>query len=509
MSYQNAIVLQDLPQLKPVRVPIGEQEILLIRQDEEVNAFQAKCPHSGAPLEQGAIRDGYLVCPWHKANFAISDGSLCEPLALSDLQRYPVRIENGMVQVDPEALPPLYRFSEEDDEPVFVVLGTGAAGAAAAWTLRREGFKGRLVLVDREKQAPYDRTVLSKFVPSGNMAIEEVPPLLDEDFWHYAERKHGDVEQLDSREQLLRFADGSTLKYDRLLIATGGIPQRPDLSGKALFGVHVLRSIEQAATLLQEVDATSQLVIVGNSFIGMELASALRSQQVKVQVIARDPLPFKKQFGEQIAEYFRELHEENGVEFIEGEVAGLKNDGGHVSGVELKNGRVVPANIVLLATGVAPGTDFIHDMPLNEDGSLTTNEQLEIASNVWCAGDIATFPAASGPMRIEHWRVAQQQGRVAAKNMLGRGEKFDRVPFFWTAQFGTRYEYLGHAEDWDDFRLFGSLKEKKFVALYGQRGQLAAVASCGLYTFTADLVRRMQQPMTMAEGAALAQNELG
>ncbi|WP_380181822.1 FAD-dependent oxidoreductase [Kalamiella sp. sgz302252] len=509
MSYQNAIVLQDLPQLKPVRVAIDEQEILLIREEDEVRAFQAKCPHSGAPLEQGAIRDGYLVCPWHKANFAISDGSLCEPLALSDLQRYPVKIENGMVQVDPDALPPLYRFSEEDDEPVFVVLGTGAAGAAAAWTLRREGFKGRLVLVDREKQAPYDRTVLSKFVPAGNMAIDEVPPLLDEEFWHYAERKQGDVEQLDSRERLLRFADGSTLKYDKLLIATGGIPQRPDLSGKALFGVHVLRSLEQAATLLQEVDETGRLVIVGNSFIGMELASALCSKKVKVQVIARDPLPFRKQFGEKIAKYFRELHEENGVEFIEGEPVALQNSGGHVSGIELKDGKVIPADRVLLATGVAPGTSFIHDMPLNDDGSLSASEELAVAENIWIAGDIATYPAASGPLRIEHWRVAQQQGRVAAKNMLGRGEKFDRVPFFWTAQFGTRYEYLGHAKEWDDFQLFGSLKEKTFVALYGQRGQLAAVASCGLYTFTADLVRRMQQPMTMAEGAALAQKEFG
>ncbi|WP_414147335.1 FAD-dependent oxidoreductase [Erwinia sp. BNK-24-b] len=505
MSYQNAMVLQDLPQLTPVRVPIGEQEILLIREKEEVKAYQAKCPHSGAPLEQGAIYDGYLVCPWHKANFAISDGSLCEPLALSDLQRYPVRIENGMIQVSPQALPPLYRFSEEDDEPVFVILGTGAAGAAAAWTLRREGFKGRLVLVDREAEAPYDRTVLTKFVPSGNMAIEDVPPLLDEDFWHYAERKQGDVEQLDSREQLLRFADGSTLKYDKLLIASGGIPQRPDFNGKALFGVHVLRSLEQAATLLQEVDETSQLAIVGNSFIAMELASALRAQNVKVQVIARDPLPFKKQFGEQIATYFRELHEEKGVEFIEGEVAELQNDNGKVSGVVLKSGTVVPADVVLLATGVAPGTGFIHDIPLNDDGSLTSNEFLEIANNVWSAGDIAKFPGASGSMRIEHWRVAQQQGRVAAKNMLGRGEAFDRVPFFWTAQFGTRYEYLGHAQEWDDFQLIGSLKEKTFVALYGQKGQLAAVTSCGMYTFTAELVRRMQKPMTMAEAAALAQ----
>lgn len=506
MSFQNAIVLKDLPALKPVRVPIGEEEILLIRDQQEVKAFQAKCPHSGAPLEQGAIYDGRLVCPWHKANFDIKDGSLCEPLALSDLKRYPVRVENGMVQVNPQPLP-AYPFAADRQEPVFVILGTGAAGAAAAWTLRREGFEGKLILVDRETQAPYDRTVLTKFVPSGNMKISEVPALLQADFMQFAERKHGDVEQLDSKTKTLRFADGSTLPYDRLLIATGGTPQRPDLSAPT--GVHMLRSIEQAETLLKEVDERSQLVIIGNSFIGMELASALRAKKIKVQVVARDPLPFKKQFGEQIAHYFRELHEKNGVEFIEGELAELKSDNGHVSAVQLKSGKTIPANQVLLATGVAPGTDFIHDIPLNDDGSITTNDYLEIARDVWAAGDIAKFPTASGQLRIEHWRVAQQQGRVAAKNMLGQGEEFDRVPFFWTAQFGTRYEYLGHAKEWDDYRLMGSLKEKTFVALYGQKGKLAAVVSCGMYTFTAELVRRMQKSMTMAEACALVQKALG
>lgn len=508
MSYQNAIVLQDLPERKPVRVPVGETGIILIREQQEVKAFQSKCPHSGAPLEQGAIYGDRLVCPWHKANFSLNDGSLCEPLALSDLKRYPVRVENGMVQVDPEPLPPLATFQADRQDPVFVILGTGAAGAAAAWTLRREGFTGKLILVDRESEAPYDRTVLTKFVPSGNMKIDEVPPLLKEDFSAYAEHKLADVERLESRNQTLHFADGTSLQYDKLLIASGGIPQRPDLEGKALQGVHVLRSLEQADKLLQAVDATKQLVIIGNSFIGMELASALRAQDVKVQVVAPEPLPFKNTFGEEIAGYFRKLHEDKGVEFIDGEVAELKEDNGHVSAIALKSGKIVPADIVLLATGVAPGTSFIHDIPLNDDASLTTSETLEVASQVWSAGDIATFPAASGPLRIEHYRVAQQQGRVAAKNMLGQNEAFDRVPFFWTAHFGTRYEYLGHAEEWDDYQLFGSLADKQFVALYGQKGQLAAVASCGLYTFTAELVLRMQEPMTMAETAALVKEAL-
>ncbi|WP_428945375.1 FAD-dependent oxidoreductase [Pantoea sp. FN060301] len=504
MSYQNALVLQDLPQMKPVRVPIGETDILLFRDGEEVKAWQANCPHSGGPLEEGAVRDGRLICPWHKANFSLEDGSMCEPLALSDLKRYPVRVLNGMVQIDPEPLPPLYHFSAEKETPVFVILGAGAAGSAAAWTLRREGFKGRLVLVEREEEAPYDRTVLTKFVPAGKMKIDEVPALLDEDFSQHVEWMHGEVEQLDSHQKKLRFADGAILNYDKLLIATGGIPQRPGFEGKALFGVHVLRSIEQAETLLGEVEQTQRLVIVGNSFIGMELASALRSREIDVQVIARDPLPFRKSFGEQLARFFRDLHEENGVKFIEGEVAALTGEEGKVTGVTLKSGTHVPADIVLLATGISPGTGFIHDLPLRDDGSLTANDHLEVASHVWAAGDIVSFPVAEGYQRIEHFRVAEQQGRIAAKNMLAREDVYDRVPFFWTAQFGTRYEYLGHASEWDDYRLLGSLAEKTFVALYGHQGKLLAVASCGMYTLTADLVQRMQKPMTIDEAEALA-----
>lgn len=508
MSYQNAIVLQDLPQLTPLSVPIGDTDIVLIRDGEAINAFQGKCPHSGAPLGDGAVRDGKLVCPWHKANFDISDGHMCEPLALSDLKRYPVRVENGMIQIDPEPLPPLATFSAGEDKPVYVVLGTGAAGAAAAWTLRREGFNGRLVLVERESEAPYDRTVLTKFVPAGNMAIDDVPTLLDDDFSRVAERMQGDVSSLDTKKQQLHFADGSALHFDKLLIAPGGIPQRPDFEGIALFGVHVLRSIEQADAILEEVDITKKLVIIGNSFIGMELASALRSRDVAVQVIAQNPLPFEAQFGKEIAQHFRALHEEKGVQFVEGEVAALMGDEGHVSQVKLKDGQTLEANVVVLATGVAPGTQFIHDIPLRDDGSLLANRTLEVAPNVWAAGDVVTWPAEQGPLRIEHFRVAEQQGRVAAKNMLGNAEPFDRVPFFWTAQFGTRYEYLGHAESWDDFQLFGSLKDQSFVALYGQKGQLAAVTSCGQYTLTAALIKMMENPMTVEETAAFVKKEM-
>ncbi|QKJ86118.1 Rieske 2Fe-2S domain-containing protein [Paramixta manurensis] len=498
MNYQTALALRDLPQLKPIKAAIGDTDVMLIREGDNVRAYQATCPHAGAPLENGAVCDGKLVCPWHKAVFDIRNGEMCEPLALRDLKQYPVRIENGQVEVSPKAMSASSAFGQPGESPVWVVMGSGAAGSAAAWTLRREGFRGKLVLIDREPEAPYDRTALTKFVPAGKMAISDVPAILGEDFLPYTQPMHGDVERLDSGEQQLHFADGACLHYDKLLIASGGVPQRPEIEGNALFGVHVLRSIEQADTLLQEVDKTQKLVIIGNSFIGMELASALRNKDIEVQVIARSTLPFKQQFGAEIAHFFRRLHEENGVRFIEGEPAALEGEG-QVSGVRLTSGKLIPAEVVLFATGVAPATGFIHDIPLLDDGSLEADTFLQVAENVWAAGDNVTWPGDTQPLRIEHYRVAHQLGRVAAKNMLGKQEPFDRVPFFWTAQFGTRYEYLGHAEEWDAWQLFGSLQDKKFIAVYGYQDKLAAVFTCGLYTLSAELLQRMQQPMDMRE----------
>ncbi|MGK3142773.1 FAD-dependent oxidoreductase [Pantoea sp. C2G6] len=504
MNYQFTVALNDLPQRQPVKKQLGEVEVLLIRDGDRVRAYQAKCPHAGAPLEQGAICGDRLVCPWHKAAFNLADGRMCEPLALADLKQYPLRIEEGKVLVNPKAMSPAAPIGSGAEAPVYVVLGGGAAGSAALWRLRHEGFKGRVVLVEREADAPYDRTALTKFVPSGKMAISEVPQLLKADVMDHVERIQASVSRLDSKQQRLIFASGETLSFDRLLIASGATPIRPDLPGSDLEGVYLLRSKDQADELLQAVDASQQIVIIGNSFIGTELASALRNRDIDVTVIARQPLPFAKQFGEQIGRYFYQLHQQNGVKWVQGEIEALQGEH-QVSGVQLKGGRQLAAHVVLFATGVEPATDFIHDLPLAEDGSLQADAHLRVAENIWVAGDIATWPSAQGPLRIEHYRVAHQQGQTAARNMLDQSVAFDRVPFFWTTQYGSRYEYLGHAAEWDTFELLGSLEEKKFMAFYGQQGQLAAICSCGMYTLTAGLIERMQQPMTVAEAVAIYQ----
>ena len=502
MSYQSVVELKSLEQRKPTKFTVCETELLLIRDGDRVQALQAKCPHAGAPLEEGAICDDKLICPWHKAVFQLSDGKMCEPLALANLKRYPVRVEQGKVLVNPQAMPPASMPAKPGNAPVCVILGSGAAGSAAIWTLRDEGFTGRIMLVERESAAPYDRTALSKFVPSGKMAIADVPKLLKEGVLGEVERMQGDVVRLNAREQMLVLKGGQQVKFDQLLIASGSRPKTLNIPGHDLNGVHLLRSLNQADELLQAVDAAEQLVIIGNSFIGMEMAGSLRNRGVDVTVIARQTLPFAKQFGEEIGHHFYDLHRSNGVTFVEGEPEALEGEG-NVSAVRLKGGKKIAASVVLMATGVQPVTHFIHDLPLQKDGSLLVDGQLRVAENIWVAGDIATYLTPRGTQRIEHYRVAHQQGRIAALNMLGKHILYDRVPFFWTAHYGTRYEYLGHAEEWDSYRLLGSLQDKRFIAFYCREGIIAAVCSAGMYRLTAALVHEMQQPMTLAQGLAL------
>lgn len=309
MAYEQVMSLSSLAQMTPSKVTVGETDVVVIRQGEAIYALEATCPHSGAPLEKGALCDGKLVCPWHKSVFAISEscpGSLLEPPALRALKRYPVKVDHDAVWIDPQPLDEATPLQTADKTPVYVVLGTGAGGSAAIKALRESGFTGRLVVVEREKQAPYDRTALSKFVPQGDMDINEVPSLLPEAYFQQQqiERINGNVEEVDSKRHSLRLEDGKTLSYHRLLLATGATPQRPDLPGKALHGVQVLRSLEQAATLVATVEHEHQLVIIGNSFIGMEVAAALRKQDIAVTVVSPHPLPFEKQFGTELGTFF-------------------------------------------------------------------------------------------------------------------------------------------------------------------------------------------------------------
>ncbi|MDK8264602.1 FAD-dependent oxidoreductase [Pseudomonas oryzihabitans] len=491
--------LADLREDRGTAVEIEGTAILLLRVGDEVRAFQAQCPHAGAPLAEGAVCQGRLVCPWHKASFAVDDGRLCEPPALDALQRYPVDVRDGEVLVGTEPLPAQTAEPQSDDR-LFIVIGAGAAGTAVAAALREFGFGGRLLLIGREPGEPYDRTALSKFVLQGDKAPDEAPPLREADFFRQQriERLHVEVTRLDPQVRQLELANGQTLNYDGCVLATGGEPRPLDVPGAELKGVHLLRTRADAAAILANLPEEGRVVIVGASFIGLEAASALRKQGLAVDVVAPASLPFVKQMGETLGQHFKTLHEANGVTFhAPSEVVGFAGDD-QVRQVSLKDGTHLPADLVLVGTGIAPATAFLANLPLAEDGSVPVDTQLQAAAGLYAVGDLATFPFAGQPTRIEHWRLAQQHGRLAARNLLGHAERYADVPFFWTLHHGKRYEYLGHPRQWDDMHLDGSLGDQTFVALLLAEDRVVGVVACQRERATAVLSQLMRQPLSRA-----------
>jgi NADPH-dependent 2,4-dienoyl-CoA reductase/sulfur reductase-like enzyme/nitrite reductase/ring-hydroxylating ferredoxin subunit len=492
------------------RVVVNDEKILLVRDGDTVHAYAADCPHAGAPLEEGALCHGRIICPWHKGTFDVATGNVLEPPPLVALDRYPVVVTGDDVMVTPEKLPrPAQQANAK--EPHYVVIGAGAAGAAACAALREEGFGGRITLIGTEPHAPYDRTSLSKFVPSGEMAPGDVPPLLAPDWLerHDIERIVGRIARLDVPARTIHLESGGELAYDTALLASGSVPKLPAIPGVELGGVHLLRSLDDAAALVDAVgdDAgQTRVVILGSSFIGLETASALRKRGTPVTVISPEKVPFAKQFGERAGAMFRALHEHNGVVFhFEAKVASLEGEEGNVHQVMLESGEHVAADIVLLGTGVTPATALIEGLPLQKDGGVLVNAGMQAAPGLYAAGDIAVFPLHEGqePLRIEHWRVAQQHARIAAQNMCGARHRYAGVPYFWTYHFGKNFEYLGHASEWDEIVTDGDLDRQQFVSLYVKNDKVVAVLACEREAQTARLIDAMRGGVSRAQAMAI------
>lgn len=389
-----------------------------------------------------------------------------------------------------------------------MIIGAGAAGTAGAAALREKGFGGRVLLIDREAEAGYDRTVLSKFVIGGEMPPEEVPPLRDESFYREQriERVIGEVTSLDAANQTLQLADGQTLDYDAALLATGGTPNPLTLPGADLPQVFVLRSKDQAQRILNAAKPGQRAVIIGDSFIALESASSLRQYGLDVTVLARHAVPFAKQFGEAVGKAIRALHEANGVVFLtEGEAAHIEGTT-QVEAVRLDNGQRLPADLVLVGIGVSPATAAFTDLPMEKDQSLEVDGGMRVTDGLWAAGDIATFPLNGQPQRIEHWRLAQQQARIAAANMLGGDEHYLDVPYFWTWHFGKNYDYLGHADAWDEVEFKGDPDHPPFIGLFGRNGVVVAAVACDEERAMAMLAERMKQPLSVDEAWRLVRD---
>lgn len=475
---QQVSTLGDIAPDRPLKVSLDGTDMILVRDGAAVRAFAARCPHAGAPLDEGVVCAGRIVCPWHKAMFALGDGALLEPPALDALRQYPVRIDGDRVLVSAEPIPLVPRPAGTDAR-TFLVVGAGAAGTAAAAALREFGFDGRVVLLGAEPDAPYDRTALSKFVLEGGMAPVDVAPLRDPGFYeqHRIERRRGTATGLDPLARRVALGDGTMLNYDAVLLAPGGTPRRLDAPGEDLPGVHTLRSLEDARRILPGLRKGARAVVVGGGFIGMEAASALTKHGLQVSVVSPDPLPLGKPLGREVAEALRRLHETGGVTFVPGRVTRV-NGVSRAAGVTLDDGRTLAADLVIVGLGVRPATGFAAALPLDEDGGIGVDSAMRAADAIFAAGDVARFPFGGTRIRVEHWRVAQQTARLAARSMLGGEAAWTQPPFFWTYHFGHRIELLGRPQDVDTTTVEGDLDGMDFIVRQMRGGRLVGAIAC-------------------------------
>lgn len=470
------------------QVAVGDSQILLSKIEDKFYATGAFCSHYGAPLAKGVLCGERIVCPWHNACFNAIAGQQEEPPGLDSLAHFAVRVEGDRVLVQvPEEIEQhrtaeMARYEPKVDERTLVVLGAGAAGTAAVETIRQEGFQGKVVLVSAEEKLPYDRTKLSKNYLQGQAEADSLPIRSCEFYDQYdIELRFGQaVTKVDASNKQITFADDSTLEYDSLLLATGGTARKLDVPGADLANIFTLRQPEDADAILERVKDAKQALVVGSSFIGMEAAASLTQQGLKVTVVSPDDVPFKKILGTELGKMFQKLHEQQGVDFrLETKAVEFKGNG-KVESAILDNGAEVATDLVVVGIGVSPNTSYLEGIELNENQSVSVNEYLQTeVEDLYAVGDIASFPYA--PMgeatRIEHWRLAAQQGQIAAVNMLESKRRVDRiVPFFWSGQYDVKLRYVGHAEAWDEIEIDGNLDEPEFLAYYLQNDRVMAVA---------------------------------
>ena len=498
---QRVLGTSDLPAgaKKTVKVKDAQgqdTEILLLNDQGNILGLEAKCPHAGAPLEQGAVCNSRLICPWHMGTFALPGGSLVEPPAMRALKTYAVRVEGEDIFVDPAAIEPAsQKPAAGNDTRTFLLVGAGAAGIMAATTLRQEGFTGRIVAVDPVADEPVDRTQLSKMALAGKMPLDKVSLDLKS---HVDERIQSGVNILSAAQKKATLSNGETISFDAALIATGGTPKRLDVPGAER--AHTIRHAEDVRKILAAAEKARQVVVIGTSFIAMEAAAALTQKGLHVTVVGRETLPFANKFGDEVAKRVKALHESKGTSFHLGvEIAGIHADGVQCAPKSRSQSagasHIVPADLVIFGVGVKPELGFEHDLPLAEKGGIKIGSDLRAADGVWVAGDIASVEGT----RIEHWRLAEQHGQLAAKQMLGAGKEYDGVPFFWTAHYGKRLGYLGHANEWDDIHYDGSLEELTFLAYYVKERKIAAILGCGRDTDMAMLAEVMRSKPTLEQ----------
>ncbi|MBA2057004.1 FAD-dependent oxidoreductase [Psychrobacter cryohalolentis] len=459
--------------------------ILITRDDSTFRAFDGKCPHAGADLGTGLRCGNRVICPWHHATFDSSEGALLEPIATTGLTQYQIMDNGDSLTVDTSAKIDKQVENDKLTDTHTIIVGGGGAGFMTAHQLRNTGYGGKITLVSAEDKAPYNRPLLSKAFLAGNMPAEKL--LLGGTDWaskHDIElRLNQTLSEVLLTERSIVITDekgdNNKLTAEFLVVATGAEPKIPPIKGATLDGVYTLRSMDDAK-LIKAASHDQRVVIVGTGFIGMEVAAALTQSATtaSITVIGQTHRVMGNIVSETVSNALIKLHKENGVEFVfdasVAEIIAAENttDNGEenfsqVSGVKLANGEQIDADIVILGTGVAPRIELLQDT--NHPDGVKVDEHLQLRDGVYALGDIAKAPNQLGRMRIEHWRVALQHGMVTAAAILNDDKVKslqERIPFFWTMQYGKSLRYSGHAATPDHGIIMGSPDSFNYIEYY-------------------------------------------
>jgi apoptosis-inducing factor 3 len=481
-DFAQGVATADLVEGGMILGQVSGEAVLLARSGGALFAIGAECTHYHGPLAEGVLVEDTVRCPWHHACFSLRTGEALRAPALDPVACWRVEQQDGKIYVreklEPEARPT--RRTTPATPQSIVIIGGGAAGNAAAEMLRREGYAGPLTMLSADDARPYDRPNLSKDYLAGN-APEEWIPLRQPEFYREQAidlRLAARAAAIDPAAREVRLTDGSRHPYDALLLATGAEPLRLTIPGNDLPQVHYLRTLADSRALIAKATASRRAVVIGASFIGLEVAASLRARGLDVTIVAPEARPMETLFGSEVGDLVRNVHEEHGIAFR----LGTRPAAIESNGVVLDNGQHLDADLVVVGIGVRPETALATGAGLTVDRGVMVDAFLATSTpGIWAAGDVARWPdrLSGEKVRIEHWVVAERQGQTAARNMLGARERFDSAPFFWTQQHDLTLSYVGHAAKWDRVEIDGNLAAKDCRLTYCLGGRKLAVLTIG------------------------------
>ncbi|MCU1430771.1 MAG: NAD(P)/FAD-dependent oxidoreductase [Actinomycetia bacterium] len=372
------------------------------------------------------------------------------------------------------------------DSQAMVVIGGGLAAAKAVEAARISGYDGRIVLFGEETHAPYERPALSKEYLRGETDQAQIT-VHDEAFYaeHRIDVRTGtSVVAIDRTNHEVLTDHDELVSYSQLLIASGAAPRTLRVPGAELGGVHYLRTIDDADRLRTALLGAARVVVVGGGWIGSEVAASARQLGRPVTLVDPGPAPLHTVLGLEVAAVYRDLHADHGVELALGTHVEALRGTTTVEEVVTADGRVIPADVVVVGVGVIPRTELAHAAGLTLDDGIAVDEHLRTAdAAIFAAGDVAaaTHPFYGRRLRVEHWANAQQQGIVAGRNIVGHRDPYDRLPYFFSDQYDVGMEYVGHAHDWDRVVLRGDPADRKFIAFWIKRDRIVAAMNVNIW----------------------------